>query len=109
MHGMFAALNPEQTTMSMYASHAMPGPQGHGHDSVHVPHAVITQVVVYGDTPLRAWREYLGISRETVAERMGVSARVIRAWEENPLTPPRRSALVPLARALGIDVSRFDL
>ena len=109
MRGMSAALNPEQTAMSMHALYVMPGPQGHGYDSVHVPHAVITQVVVYGDTPLRAWREYLGISRETVAERMGVSARVIRAWEENPLTPPRRSALVPLARALGIDVSRFDL
>lgn len=81
----------------------------HGHDSMHVPHAVITRVLVHGETPLRAWREYLGLSRETIASRLGVPTRVIETWEENPLTPPRRSALAPLATALGIDVSRFDL
>lgn len=92
---------------------AMPDEHGthgslHGFDSTHIPHAVITRVVVHRETPLRAWREHLGLTREDLASRLGVALRVIDAWE-NPATPPRRSALVHLAAALGIDVARLDI
>jgi predicted RNase H-like HicB family nuclease len=52
-------------------------------DGMHTPHEVVSRIVD-GATPMRAWREYLQLSEEEVARRLGVSLVVYAAHEANP-------------------------
>lgn len=37
-----------------------------------IPQAIIEKLVMEGATPARAWREYLGLSQETMADKLGI-------------------------------------
>lgn len=52
-------------------------------DGMHTPHEVVSRIVD-GATPMRAWREYLQLSEEEVARRLGVSLVVYASHEANP-------------------------
>ena len=70
-----------------------------------IPHEVVS-ATVDGATPVRAWREYLGLTQADVAARLKIS-QPSYAKQENSQTL-RRSSLEKIAAALGITFDHLD-
>jgi DNA-binding XRE family transcriptional regulator len=69
------------------------------------PHEVV-KAVVYGSTPVRAWREYLKLTQAEVASRLGISQPSYAKQEaSNSL---RRKSLEKIAAALQISMAQLD-
>jgi transcriptional regulator with XRE-family HTH domain len=58
-----------------------------------------------GVSSARAWREYLGLSQEEVAGRMGISQAALSQIEN--AKRPRRETLERLSAALGITLDQI--
>lgn len=71
-----------------------------------IPHEVVSSTVD-GASPIRAWRDYLGLTQTAVAERMGIS-QAAYAQMEAPDVRPRKSTLRRVAAALGIAMEQLD-
>ena len=65
-----------------------------------IPNAVVNKVVNKEMTPIRAWREHLGLTQTEVARRLGVSQSAYAQQEANE--PVRKSTREKIAKALGI-------
>ncbi|KWF21614.1 helix-turn-helix domain-containing protein [Burkholderia pseudomultivorans] len=65
-----------------------------------IPHEVVTRSVFDGSTPVRAWREYLGLTRAEVAQRLGISRAVYAKREKRHKL--RKSMRKKIAAALDI-------
>ena len=72
-----------------------------------VPHAVVNLVFDNGWSPVRAWREYLGLTQAAVAERLGVSQAAF-AQQEAPGKRLRKTTLTKIARALDLTLEQLD-
>ena len=72
-----------------------------------VPHAVVNLVFDNGWSPVRAWREYLGLTQAAVAERLGISQAAF-AQQEAPGKRLRKTTLAKLARAMGLGLEQLD-
>ena len=70
-----------------------------------IPHAVISRTVD-GATPVRAWREHLGITQATLAGRLDISQSAY-AQQENS-TRLRKATREKIAAALGITAAQLD-
>lgn len=70
-----------------------------------IPHDVISRTVE-GATPLRAWREYLGLTQAQVAERIGISQSAYAQQEKSEHL--RKSSREKIASALGIAEAQLD-
>ena len=66
-----------------------------------VPHEVASRVLKEQISPIRAWREYLGLTQAEVAARMDVSQSAF-AQVEAPEAKPRMSTLKKVSAALGV-------
>jgi len=55
-----------------------------------------------GFSPIRAWREYLGVSREELGRRLDVSPAAVTQMEARSARP-RGATLKKVAAVLGID------
>ena len=66
-----------------------------------VPHEVAARVLREQVSPIRAWREHLGLTQAEVAARMEVSQSAF-AQMEAPEAKPRMNTLKKVAAALGI-------
>lgn len=64
------------------------------------------EVYRWSPSRLRRLREQYGESPELFAERVGVSARTLRYWEEGK-QKPNVGGLEALCAALGIDIRSF--
>jgi DNA-binding XRE family transcriptional regulator len=65
-----------------------------------VPWPVVKRHVEGGVSMARAWREYLGLTQQEVAERMGITQAAISQTEAQER--PRAATLRKLADALGL-------
>lgn len=72
-----------------------------------VPNEVVERVIMGKLTPMRAWREYLGLTQSEVAARLDVS-QAAYAQLEAPEARPRQSTLRRIAQALGIQLEQLD-
>lgn len=70
-----------------------------------IPHEVVS-ATVDGATPVRAWREYLGLSQSDVAERLGIAPSSYARQETSAL--PSRPVVEKIAAALGITFEQLD-
>jgi DNA-binding XRE family transcriptional regulator len=70
------------------------------------PQEVVEANVVRGDSLLKAWREYLGLTQAEVAKRAGMSQPAY-AKLEKPDANPRTATLRKLAKALGISLEQL--
>ena len=70
-------------------------------EQVTIPHEVVKRSTLGGVSPVRAWREYLGLTQAEVATRMGVSQSAF-AQMEAPDGKPRMNTLKKVASALGV-------
>lgn len=70
-----------------------------------IPHDVVRMTIGNAMTLSRAWREYLGLTQEVVAARMGISQSALAQMES--AKRPRRATLEKLATALGITIEQL--
>jgi DNA-binding XRE family transcriptional regulator len=70
-----------------------------------IPHEVVSRTVD-GATPLRAWREYLGLTQAEVADRLRISQSAYAQQEKSERL--RKSSLEKIASALGISALQLD-
>jgi DNA-binding XRE family transcriptional regulator len=73
----------------------------------YVPNEVVRRMVYDDMTPVRAWREHLGLTQKEVAERLGISL-------SDYIEQERRSELSEVSReriaaAFGISCVQLDL
>lgn len=68
-----------------------------------IPHEVVKMTLGGAMSQVRAWREYLGLTQEEVAKKMGITQAALAQIEQSKR--PRTMTLEKLARALGI---RFE-
>lgn len=65
-----------------------------------IPHEVIGLIVLNDWTPIRAWREHLGVTQQEVAERLGISQPAFA--QQEAARRPRKATRERIAAALGI-------
>ncbi|MHA6820152.1 helix-turn-helix domain-containing protein [Ralstonia pseudosolanacearum] len=70
-----------------------------------IPHAVIERTVE-GATPVRAWREHLGLTQAEVAARLGISQPAYAQQESSDRL--RKASRDRIAAALGILPAQLD-
>lgn len=70
-----------------------------------VPHDVVSRTVD-GATPVRAWREHLGLTQADMAERMGISQSAYAQQESSERL--RKTSREKIAVALGITATQLD-
>lgn len=70
-----------------------------------IPHAVISSTID-GATPVRAWREHLGLTQAELAARLGISQSAYAQQESSERR--RKSSLQRIAAALGITPEQLD-
>jgi len=71
-----------------------------------VPSEVVNLVFDNGYTPMQAWREYLNLSQEEVALKIGVSQSAYSQYEA--AEKPRKQTKIKVAEALGIKPEQLD-
>lgn len=71
------------------------------HRAPTVPNAVVAKVINQNMTPIRAWREHLGLTQAIVAQRLGISQSAYAQQEAKDTV--RKSTREKIARALQID------
>jgi transcriptional regulator with XRE-family HTH domain len=64
-----------------------------------IPNAVVN-FINKDMTPIRAWREHLGLTRSEVARRLGISQRAYA--QQQAKEPVRKATREKVAQALGI-------
>lgn len=72
----------------------------------YVPNEVVDLTFEQEFTPIKAWREYLGLTQADVASRLGVSQAAFAQLENSPR--PRKSTLRRVAAALGLVFEQLD-
>jgi len=72
-----------------------------------IPHEVVERMVMENMTPVRAWREHLGITQEEMAKRLGISQSAYSQQEAAPKN--RKSTREKIAAALGIMPEQLDV
>jgi DNA-binding XRE family transcriptional regulator len=76
-------------------------------DNQTIPHEVMGFIVNKKMSPIRAWREHLGLTQAETAARMGVK-QATYARMESGRTLPRTATVKRIAQALGIQYSLLD-
>ncbi|MGI4815616.1 MAG: helix-turn-helix domain-containing protein [Janthinobacterium lividum] len=71
-----------------------------------IPHDVVSRSVD-GMSPIRAWREHLGLTQRDVARRLGV-AQPTYAEQESGELRLRKATKEKIAAALGITLDQLD-
>jgi len=71
-----------------------------------IPHEVVGMTIKKEYTLIRAWREYLGLTQNEVAMRMGVTQAAFSQMESGE-KKPRKATLEKLAVALGLSIEQI--
>lgn len=70
-----------------------------------IPNEVVNLMFDQKITLARAWREYLGLTQDEVAAKMGITQSALAQMETS--TKPRKATRQKLADALGIKVEQL--
>ena len=71
-----------------------------------IPQEVVEAHVLRDEPLIKAWREYLGITQEELASRLGVSQAAVAKFER-PAARLRAATLQKIATALGLEPERL--
>jgi len=75
-------------------------------NDVTFPHEVV-KANIKGDSLIKAWREYLKLTQQELAERLQISQPAL-AKLEKPDSNPRKSTLKKVAAALGLELEQLE-
>lgn len=70
-----------------------------------IPHEVVSRIVD-GASPIRAWREQLGLTQEEVAKRLGISQPAYA--QQEAVAKPRKVTREKIAAAFGITADQLE-
>lgn len=70
-----------------------------------IPHEVVS-ATVDGATPMKAWREHLGLTQAEVAHRMDISQAAYAQMEAGE--HPRKATIKRVAQAMRLSVEQVD-
>lgn len=76
-------------------------------DDASIPHEVVQLMVLQDMTPVRAWREHLGLTQADVAARIGITQSAYAQQEAAPKN--RKATREKIAAALGILPEQLDI
>ena len=79
--------------------------QNQGNDDL-IPHEVVSRIVD-GASPIRAWREYLHLTQEDVANRLNISQPAYA--QQETVAKPRKATREKIAAAFGIKPNQLEL
>ena len=79
---------------------------GQDRDKTLVPNEVVNLVFDREWTPMRSWREHIGLTQAEVASRAGISQAAYAQMENTP--KPRRTTLKKIALAMGLTVEQLE-
>nr|DAI26805.1 MAG TPA: helix-turn-helix domain protein [Caudoviricetes sp.] len=71
-----------------------------------IPHEVV-EMVVDGDSPIRAWRKYLHMTQAEAAEKMQISQSAFAQMEK--VRKSQKTTLRNVAKAFGLAFEQLDL
>lgn len=71
-----------------------------------LPHEVVGLIVVNNWSPIRAWREYLGLTQDQVAGRLGITQPAFA--QQEGARRPRKATRERIAAALGIFPAQLE-
>ncbi|MDR0932148.1 MAG: helix-turn-helix domain-containing protein [Victivallales bacterium] len=71
-----------------------------------IPHKVV-EMVVSGDSPIKAWRRHLGLTQVQAAEKIGVTQGAYAQMEKTRKS--QDATLRKVAAAFGIDFDQLDM
>lgn len=94
----FAVL-PYQTYLQML--------QDKSDSQVYLPHQVVGLCIEQNLTLIAAWRTYLGLSQQQLAEKIGISQSAIAQIEKQGSKPQQRT-LIKIAEALGLSLAQLS-
>lgn len=69
----------------------------------------VIRAVAAGTTPVRAWREYLGLSQGQVAKRMGITQPGFAQHERRDSNKLTLATREKIAAAFGISIQQLEL
>lgn len=69
--------------------------------AITIPHDVVGRYIMQGQSLIRAWREFKGLTQEEVAEQMGISQSAYSQMEK-PDASLRHATIQKIADALGV-------
>ena len=72
-----------------------------------IPHEIIKNIAHQGISLVQAWREYLGLTQEQVAEKMGISQAAYCQMEKAKKI--HKQTKIKIASALGLDYSQINV
>lgn len=72
-----------------------------------IPHEVVKAIAVDGISSIKAWRGFLKLTQQQVANKMGVAQSAL-ARIENNATPPKASTISKIAQAMGISSDQLE-
>lgn len=75
-------------------------------DNSLVPNEVVNLIFDNDWTPMRAWREHLGLTQAEVARRAGISQAAYAQMEN--AAKPRLATIKKIALALGLAIDQLD-
>lgn len=71
-----------------------------------VPNEVVNLTFDNDWSPMRAWREYLGLTQAEVAARAGMTQGAYAQMEHS--AKPRHASLKKIAKAMGLNAEQLD-
>lgn len=78
----------------------------HNADNDLIPHEVVSRIVD-GASPVKAWREYLNLTQDEVAKRLGITQPAYAQQEAG--AKPRKATREKIAVAFGINADQLEL
>ena len=73
-----------------------------------IPQAVVEAHILKGTPIIKAWREYLGLTQQDVAQKSGM-LQPAYARIESPEANPRPDTLLRIALAMGLSIEQLDV
>lgn len=72
-----------------------------------IPHSIVEANILHGVPMIKAWREYLNLTQQQLAEKAGMTQPALTKLERQDANP-RKATLKKLATALGITVEQLE-
>lgn len=72
-----------------------------------IPHEVVELMIMQEMTPIRAWREYLGLTQADLAARIGITQSAYAQQESAPKN--RKATREKIAAAMGLSTEQLSV
>jgi len=72
-----------------------------------IPQEIVRRTVLDDVPAVKAWREYIGMTQQELADAAGIKQPVL-ARIETGVSKPRRSTLMKLARAMNLTLEQLE-